>query len=155
LPPADRRSSTGDACLGVVGALDLGVTLGVVTADDLDNRVGAEPIAVLSAWVVRVAHEQNVRLAMLAGSDLEAKRSILDFAADALDTREECQKDELSNGLVFIRRHRQHLDITIAEFEQASAVINHGQVQFLGPEALDRPQIERSLVIAPHNMQLS
>jgi hypothetical protein len=41
-------------------------------ADDLDYQVGAEPVTVLPPWVVGVAHQQNVRLTMLAGADLEA-----------------------------------------------------------------------------------
>src|SRR4051812_1018963 len=131
----------GDPCLSIVGSLHLRITIGIIWANDFDNQIGAKPVAILSARIVRVTHEQNIWFTVLAVSNLEAQRSILDFAADALDKCQERQKDELRDGLVFIRRHGQHFDITVVEFEQTPAVIGHRQVLLLGPETLDRPQI--------------
>lgn len=50
----------GDAGLGVVSHLLDRVSLGVVWADDLDNQVGAQPVAVLPTQVVGVADKQEI-----------------------------------------------------------------------------------------------
>ena len=51
----------GNPCLSIVGALDLRITIGVIWANDFDNEIGAKPVAILSARIVRVAQSSSYR----------------------------------------------------------------------------------------------
>ena len=64
----------GNARLGIVGALDDQIPVGVVRADDLGDQIGTQPVAVPAAGIRAVAEQQKVGFAELALADAQAQR---------------------------------------------------------------------------------
>src|SRR5262249_1553141 len=60
----------GDTSLGIISTLHLCIALWIIRADNLNHKIGAEPVGVLTTRIVGVAHEQQVRFTEFAFPNL-------------------------------------------------------------------------------------
>ena len=102
-------------------------------ADDLDHEVGAGPEVVAAAWIVRVEHEQQIRLPELSVADPQPQRGEEHRAAELQHTRQQRQQQEPHDDLMLVRRHGQDIELAVRELEQSPGAIRQLQVLRLGP----------------------
>ena len=132
----------GDVGLSVVGHLFDRIALGIVRTDHLGYQVGTKPVAILAARVAGLAHQQNIRLALLAGPHLKPERGHKHLSAQRLQESPQQIIEKQHDYLMFIRWQGQNLDHPIGELYQMPRLIGQSEILLFGPQALKQAQID-------------
>ena len=105
-PPMSYAANLGrDAIIRMLHELGATDHLSAIGRATLQGQVGTGPETVLSARVLCVLHQQDVRLAEFALADLQSERCDVGFAAPWLDKPRENDEQKLQDCLVAIGRH--------------------------------------------------